>query len=389
MARNILIIGNGFDLYHKLPTRYNDFMFFASEWDTFYLEYEKNIGAVRENKQISVPLTDRGELTQESLAVFGHNPYLMKKDHIEFLRKNLKTNVWIKYFQELQRTGMKWVDFEAEIQSALYDAEEYSMESIRQNVGKTGKEDLSDRLKRIPDIFGSAARNGYLNFGDTKILASYADISELQKNKLKLIEFMVDELDSLITCLQYYLDDFVSNIKCSSYSEQIKKIGEVDVLNFNYTTTYRSIYRGENLHHHHAVHGGIANGDIVLGISDDAFPNTYDYIRFQKYFQRIQKRTGSFYREWINYEHGDDGTSSQKEVFIMGHSLGLADFGVLRDFFEGDWISKVTIFYHSQSSYEDLVVNLVKALGKDPTIEMIGTEKIVFQELKVPVLMMD
>ena len=49
----------------------------------------------------------------------------------------------------------------------------------------------------------------------------------------------------------------------------------------------------------------------------------------------------------------------------------------------------ITIFYHSQSSYEDLVVNLVKALGKDPTIEMIGTEKIVFQELKAPVLMMD
>lgn len=385
MARNILIIGNGFDLYHKLPTRYNDFMFFASEWDSFYSEYEKNRGKTGEQKQISVPLTERGELTHEALAEFGRHPYLMNETHIETLRQNLQTNCWIRYFLELQREGMKWVDFEAEIQNALYDTEEYSMESIPKNVGKKGKEGLHERLKRIPDVFGSAARNNYLNFGDVDVLDHYADKSELQKNKHLLIEFMVGELDRLITCLQFYLDDFVSNIKCDCYSEQIKAIGEVDVLNFNYTTTFRSIYRGETLHQHHAVHGGIANGDMVLGISDDAFPGSYDYIRFQKYFQRIQKRTGSFYRDWINQELEQDGTCSQKEVWIMGHSLGLADFGVLRDFFENDCFAKVTIFFHSQSAYEELVINLVKALGKEEVIEKIGTEKIVFQKLKAPI----
>ena len=34
----ILIIGNGFDIYHGLPTRYSDFIFLAEHWEDFYNE---------------------------------------------------------------------------------------------------------------------------------------------------------------------------------------------------------------------------------------------------------------------------------------------------------------------------------------------------------------
>ena len=40
---NILIIGNGFDLYHKLPTRYTDFLFLTKRWKLFYAKYNENI----------------------------------------------------------------------------------------------------------------------------------------------------------------------------------------------------------------------------------------------------------------------------------------------------------------------------------------------------------
>ena len=169
--------------------------------------------------------------------------------------------------------------------------------------------------------------------------------------------------------------------------EQIKAIGKVDVLNFNYTTTYQTIYGGRSLNKHHAVHGGIKNGDIVLGIADDVFPDSYDYIRFQKYFQRIQKRTGNYYRDWLKKEADQEGFFRNKEVWIFGHSLGLADFGVLRVFFENECFARVTIFFHSQRSYESIVINLVKALGKDEVIERIATGKIVFQKLKDPILL--
>lgn len=41
MSKNILIIGNGFDLYHKLPTSYKDFLFFTKHWNEFKEEYDK------------------------------------------------------------------------------------------------------------------------------------------------------------------------------------------------------------------------------------------------------------------------------------------------------------------------------------------------------------
>ncbi|MCI9663917.1 MAG: hypothetical protein HFI46_08585 [Lachnospiraceae bacterium] len=36
-------IGNGFDLYHKLPTRYTDFLFLAKNWEVFYALYNEKL----------------------------------------------------------------------------------------------------------------------------------------------------------------------------------------------------------------------------------------------------------------------------------------------------------------------------------------------------------
>lgn len=52
MAKNILIIGNGFDIYHKLPTRYNDFMFFCKCWISFYEAYKKHGYATSHRKRL-------------------------------------------------------------------------------------------------------------------------------------------------------------------------------------------------------------------------------------------------------------------------------------------------------------------------------------------------
>ena len=40
MNTKILIIGNGFDLYHDLPTKYIDFLSFATHWSSFYSTYQ-------------------------------------------------------------------------------------------------------------------------------------------------------------------------------------------------------------------------------------------------------------------------------------------------------------------------------------------------------------
>ena len=123
---------------------------------------------------------------------------------------------------------------------------------------------------------------------------------------------------------------------------------------------------------------------MVLGVPDEVFSDTLDYIYFQKYFQRIQKRTGNYYKEWITAPDPRMRTLEDApiNVFIMGHSLADSDRGILKDIFYNDFVQQITIYYHNQLAYEQQVINLVNMFGKDFVIEQTANERIIFTKLK-------
>ena len=41
MRNKMLVTGNGFDLYHGLPTRYTDFLAFSEYWSVFEIAYDE------------------------------------------------------------------------------------------------------------------------------------------------------------------------------------------------------------------------------------------------------------------------------------------------------------------------------------------------------------
>lgn len=86
---NILIIGNGFDLAHGLPTTYKDFLKFTDKFEEYRLRNENG-----DDKNV-------GDLIQELSAL-------------------IKNNVWIKYFKNLCESRTEqgkdgWIDFGSEI----------------------------------------------------------------------------------------------------------------------------------------------------------------------------------------------------------------------------------------------------------------------------------
>lgn len=70
------------------------------------------------------------------------------------------------------------------------------------------------------------------------------------------------------------------------------------------------------------------------------------------------------------------------KVYIMGHSLGMTDKEILKDFFLEKYVSEITIFYHSQYAYEQLVISLIELFGKDFVIEQTGSGRVKFVKLK-------
>lgn len=74
------------------------------------------------------------------------------------------------------------------------------------------------------------------------------------------------------------------------------------------------------------------------------------------------------------------------KVYIIGHSLGMSDKEILKDFFDEKHVSEITTFYHSQYAYEQLVISLIGMFGKDFVIEQTGIDRIKFVELKMAVV---
>lgn len=381
----VLIIGNGFDIYHGLPTRYNDFLFLAEHWNDFYEAYSTSTATGDKEEQISVRL-DCGKLSAESFGDYAEQRCVFDDEHIQYLNDHITSNAWIKYFLDVRFSGKGWVDFEAEIKDVLEAIDLFF--DVLPRVAETkqpviNSSFLNSDIKRKVRAFLSLASDKF-NGGLWGVLSrSDVEAPKLLAHRLYLIDKLKEEMAVLNECLRLYLLDFVEAIKSDVYSEQVKELGDVYLLNFNYTYTYKKIY-GNLRQSHHPIHGDCLNGGMVLGIPDDSFRDKLEYIYFVKYFQRIQKRAGSFYKEWIRQPDPRTQTLSDTpvEAYIVGHSLADTDKGVLDDFFRNRWVSRITIFYHNQQAYEDMVINLVSMYGKDFVIEQTGNGRIIFEQLK-------
>lgn len=122
---NILIIGNGFDLAHRLPTSYTDFLKFFHSVEKMPIfcgtnkEYEERIAKIHANsaeiRDILIKIFESriphksSSFTEE---VFS-NPIAQE------IYQNLKGNIWYCYLYKLyengQIKGVNWIDFESEI----------------------------------------------------------------------------------------------------------------------------------------------------------------------------------------------------------------------------------------------------------------------------------
>ncbi len=89
---NIILIGNGFDLAHGLPTTYTDFLTFLKRINT------PPVKPTNFNPDLELLINDPENL-----------------DIIEKMRKLFLNNVWYNYFREKTITNHNWCDFEAEI----------------------------------------------------------------------------------------------------------------------------------------------------------------------------------------------------------------------------------------------------------------------------------
>ncbi len=406
---NILVIGNGFDLAHGLPTKYTDFLDWIKKYQQFYsYSTRKRTAGYREENEPILKYFN-------NLFYKDENKYLC--DEIFSL---IKGNFWLEYFLNTPMYQKeKWIDFESEISKVIQSLDDDMNLSISTHFS------LDDKIQHIT--------NEFLN-------QKYIDWFAKRTYK-ELRDFLLDDLNKLIRALEIYLCDYVQKTDITVISPDIQKITmqinsdthtalPAKVLSFNYTNMFEKLYGVSHGIEYDYIHGKadvnntIESNNMVLGIDeylpDDRKDKDVEFIAFKKFYQRIYKETGCRYKEWVdrirkNYESyilneeknrakSDNGFSiAQKKsldnvnkgeemrvsnvklethkLYIFGHSLDTTDKDILRDLILNDNVY-TTIFYLNKDVLGQQIANLVKVIGQDELIRRTGgsTKTIEFKQ---------
>lgn len=356
---NILVIGNGFDIAHGLPTKYGDL-----------LDFIRKYKQLNEAVDVCAP---KEEGHEELIRLKSENPGLY--DEIEVL---IKDNAWYQHFDSIYESRKiegkdGWIDFEREISSVVQIIDKIRCQIVRQVETGSDKVRLNDwqidQLKVI--IWG----NVHLDYSQVEF-----DTNTIQMIKDKLVR----DLNRIIRCLEIYLAHCI-HIEGCSLLPRIEELEIHNVLSFNYTDTYRVLYdKGNKQIRYHYIHGiakkesNIDACNMIIGIDEylnDASKNTDNvFVDFKKFFQRIFKGTGNIYTEWLRaHQQSVNALRSAPNpptmnVYIFGHSLDKTDGDVLRNIILQEH-TKTTIFYHNREALGKQIANLVAVIGEDELIK--------------------
>lgn len=371
---NILVIGNGFDLAHELPTSYQDFLRFT---DRYLFDY----GNIPDKLESEI-----GSLVSE--------------------------NKWIKHFKKFYEDN-GWIGFEKEISDIIQIIDQKIPEFERIRERGSGSVKFNSKEQKKLEDFDSTVKQGVV-----------FDVDYI----LNIKGHMIDDLNKLIRCLEIYLDYIVNKITIGISSQDIKSLKIDKVLCFNYTKTYERIYdtAKKGKIEYDFIHGvadesnTIETDNIVLGIdeylSKKRRNKDLEFIEFKKYYQRIHKQTGCKYKDWIsaiiqdNNEYmenirqqqidldndrgmGFEGSRTRgnlqqlkknppkHNLYIFGHSLDITDKDILKELILTDNVY-TTIFYHNKKEFGRKIANLVKIIGQDELIRRTGgsTKTIEFKQ---------
>lgn len=388
---NVLVIGNGFDLAHGLPTKYEHFFKFTQA-------YEKYKPICKPGQSVKDEWEAAPEEEKELLVYFA-NLCEQKKALFEEIGNMIEKNVWLKYFVSIYESRKEagkdgWIDFESEISQVIQalDAAKLTVEEQT----RQGKEKAKIEQWQLNILSPFIAHDGAILKSDSIFFTMEA----IAHRKVKFL----DSLNKLTRCLEIYLSDFVGGISLEKTLPDIQGLPIIDkVLSFNYTDTYEKLYTRNPYTEYDYIHGKVSientmdTNNMVLGIDEylkgDAKNENIEFIEFKKYFQRIHKETGCLYRTWLDkMEKMDSGnikeltsikinedgavTSTEEYVghhrlFFYGHSLDVTDKDIIRDLVLADKVH-TTIFYMNRVDYARKITNLVKIIGQDELIKRTG-----------------
>lgn len=374
----ILITGNGFDLFHGLPTKYGHFMAIMMT-----IEGKNFSSDVTFEELFGIHFKDKFNHDYKKLVSnFAVGSVVFDYLKINEIKDELKNNVWFKYFKTILEIET-WIDFESEIFNVLELSLKHSI--LKNNFNDYDKKEKSQLI----------ALNVIFERGTAKNLTYNEEfVYERKINSLVFYKKLIIDLENFTSIFNKYLVNIVSpfyDLITSINEECFNKIDKF--LTFNYTNTLEKIYNVDSKkinYIHGKIHEESSMHNIILGV--DSIPEElirFKFYDFEKTFQKIQIGINdSFIDEPISGKYND----LIEYFYIIGHSLDKSDSVYINEIFrylilDQTKNSKVVIFYYDNYDRTSKLRNLYSFIGKNDVDKFSKTKRLVFKELNEENLM--
>lgn len=382
--KSILILGNGFDLAHGLPTKYIDFLNFCKAIvDYSFLANIPKVNYSFEgvNTVVNEKLNDLAFKTVDSINWYNDIVSKLTDDFWYYYLSFCYSNNLLK--------GENWIDFETEI-SFIIQWLDKKVEDISIDIDEILIEDydiLSKTSKMKLEYIKELIQKLKRGISFTRVESNYHD-KVITVRHLRLI--LYNDLIRMVELLELYLTYFIKDIDLKPI-HIIQKLKPDFVLSFNYTRTYEKIYGDVIIQH---IHGVVAEtideikeqkkSNLVLGINEylekDIQQDKTNFSIFKKFVQRIINNTGNLYKQYLDEIEKKDELKKNEVlrknkyslndvfIYILGHSLDISDKDILKDFIASS-STVVTIYCLDEFAKVTAIENVIRLVGEDILIE--------------------
>ena len=407
----VILVGNGFDLAHNLPTSYNDFL----DW---YWEL-RGISMMVSNKQV-----DDGSLSCFRLKLEGYSWYTYNccnylsqrgvsgKDFITHLKDSPNTCT-ITYsplakaiMNTLQMRG--WVDIENEyyrLLVATHNSGSLDVKKAAEINSQLGciREKLATYLLAVQnDSRYACVRNEPIR----NLMLQAINPKDVSVSSQGLLQEFIEERvqysdnqwhDLLCSYNDFDLRDRIRETKdvaervrsqmtanVSSYFFRKFDIDEfllpdkILLLNFNYTSMADSYMPKAKIFQLNHIHGTLADKDnIIFGYGDELDKN-YDGLKEKNENEYLKNMKSVKYMESENYRKLLEFIDSDSfQIYIMGHSCGNSDRTLLNTLFEHDNCVSIKPFYHQKEDGSDNYLDIVQNISRNFTDMKLMRDRVV------------
>ena len=412
----ILILGNGFDLAHFLPTKYDHFMHAMRNVEN----YDKDTPMTFQELYTDL-ISDENYFFENTIKLYKTEEATLPLEEVKELQDDLNKNGWFQYFKSYIDSGIEtWIDFENEMETVL-DAVCYIISEIEKNIEHLQRLPSVDSLILNDEIFNKDIERKYpfiknlleifcvtdkqntytgMQIVFNKSFVKYHSGKPTDICSSSLLKHLEEDLINFIEIFSEYIV-FIDKLELKNTlkNPEIFKKDLDAIYSFNYSSTINRLYNHSNINFIHGKAGKNSNRKIVLGISDlqNQILRDNKAYGFVKYYQKLVNNTDYQFLKSnspvIALENNMKNQSFTKyhpiEIYIWGHSLDSSDSDYIREIFsfnQGEKPSvRVIVYYYSKphaqlSNLIDILdKNIIEIWMKNKWLEFIETPNI--QEL--------